>query len=659
MKIFLIAISLFFVLFTRINCQNITTSNKNRHYPNDSFSQDSIKSGVFVLYFLGIFFVMLTANQIYKIYLIPALKIIKNHNIFKEENYDSFIEPFAQSAFEIFICVFTCSLGNTDIGISAAIGVCAFSALFDKGIYMYIAANGNCAKFNLFIFIRDISLISFVLLSSSLTLVVDEINTWNSTTIFVISITIFILMQFTKSFEAWFTDRYCNKNQLKSLMRLDESEILKLHQVKNNELTYSPRSLFSEVYTLDDNGYLTYDFEGHERKVRVRLYDSAKESFAKLNSCVNKIICGRLCKILKQRIQRHIYSESLVKKDSECDKMISPLELSQNHATENSPRNSIKNGLQTPEDNKNPRIDLSPRGSDATKVKNLQGTNPLSLSDTCRAGPTPTIRGMKETIDLAKFESRKLGDSSQEESEDEKTIKKLSVTWPKDADILTKIWFIIMLPINMVLYFTIPESPNIEENNNGNNGKCNCSLAFCYLMSMIWLLLCAFLVSWWFNSLSESFEISHAILPFFIIQIGYVFRNYSEWVTFRAKILRLKRINTEFNPETDEALEQNIRQLTRTRQEIKQELISEKYMNFTLLFTFGMVITWIIYIASHENIQFITGRIWLKMLILSLMIILKGGSVIKADFETPSWLAAVHFGLYFVYISLFLLFEYA
>ena len=550
----------------------------------------------------------------------PCLKILKHRKTFEDETFDNIIEPFGSSLINFFIVLFTTSLGITDVGIAVVLGETAFKLFIDKGILICFA--GPFGRFDCFNLFKDGIVLTLLLLFTSFIHIQNKIMIWNSAVSLGVFIVVMILLQCLKG--NYIQEHYGNTGSLKQT-RLTEDDIFKLHNVSNSELTYTPESLMSETYDLE-NGYLIYNYKNVQRRSRVRILPVDKIQYPKLAQCVNRIICGKMCKVLKQRIERHLFAQS---RSLDSDKIENQdNEDSKIHITDNTPRGSAIEGSKTP-------IEGTLKNSELTMRQGVSQRLPMTLYDDAK-----TSRLLKETIDLSKVKSQ-LSDTESVNSDDEKNVTILK--WPKD--ILPRIWFILTLPLNLLFYITIPDPKNPPQD------KFN-TLPFVYIISIIWIGFFSLLISWLLVYLSISFDKNFIVFPFILTIICIIIGSMNSWISFRSKIIRLKRIAC------DNGIEETPSTSGNNTQYSKQETIHEKIRDRIFLYGLEIPIIWIIYTLVNGTIVLITNRFWLHLLILVGMYDIKILLIVKAKFLCPRWLFIVHALMYIVYVVIFFILEY-
>ncbi len=386
--------------------------------------------------------------------------------------------------------------------------------------------------------------------------------------------------------------------------------------------------------------------------MRIRLVEGAyKEKFPKLYSCMNKIVCGCACKALKQRIERHLFAQSKTQQDaerSENDVVREREEDSKQHGTEVTPRS----GLLFDERRFHGDTTLRGLGNGESTMRAVPARMVNStIEDKAIGGPNGKL--MKETIDLSKLRSQQFSDTESEKKEIDVDTKQDSITWPSERSWMSKGVFLLLLPMSLICYVTIPSARVPAQGESS-------LLALTYLISMMWLAFLAFLLSWWMASLSIALETHLLIIPFLVVPVGQLLRSFSRWAVLRSRISRLKKVSGDFDDLKDSSFKRESKDATqKTKTEAHKELLTEKYVGQIFLYTFWAGLMLLIVTTVSGNIDLETNRNWIKLLVLMVTFLIKGGLIIKAGFGTTLWLALVHLGLYCLYLIVVIIIEYA
>jgi len=111
-----------------------TTRALSDSFPSDALSHQEIREGGFLIYVLGIVYLLLGIREVCSVYFTPAIElIIKKFQIHSDIAGATLIAA-VNSAPEIFISFFGIFLANSDIGHGTVLGSSAFNGMFILGI---------------------------------------------------------------------------------------------------------------------------------------------------------------------------------------------------------------------------------------------------------------------------------------------------------------------------------------------------------------------------------------------------------------------------------------------------------------------------------------------------------------------------------------------
>eukprot|EP00826_Nyctotherus_ovalis_P048184 TRINITY_DN5645_c0_g1_i8.p1 TRINITY_DN5645_c0_g1~~TRINITY_DN5645_c0_g1_i8.p1 ORF type:complete len:512 (-),score=151.48 TRINITY_DN5645_c0_g1_i8:120-1655(-) len=260
---------------------------------------------------------------------------------------------------------------------------------------------------------------------------------------------------------------------------------------------------------------------------------------------------------------------------------------------------------------------------------------------------------IKERISISKMKSIKAGPFEEEEPETE-SIQVRSIGWPKHASFIQKVEHIILYPVNVLLYFTMP-IPRVAKEGERNY------LPLIYMLCLIWAAGFAFIITWWLVDLSVAFDIPFLILPMFVLPAGLFLRDITNWLKFRTKIQELKqRLKEEESIEKEQAEEKKgnhqirrnfDRASTNTDKKKAKERIIDQYSGPIFTFTMGTSFFWLIYTLIKGEIVLTSEVIYIQLLILMGLMVIKIIMSIVSGFSAPRWMFFAHIILYVVYLA--------
>jgi len=262
---------------------------------------------------------------------------------------------------------------------------------------------------------------------------------------------------------------------------------------------------------------------------------------------------------------------------------------------------------------------------------------------------------IKEKISLNKMHSIRSG-LFEEETEVE-GIQAKSIGWPKDGSFIQKIGHIILYPVNVLFYFTMP-IPRIAKGGERNY------LPLIYILCLLWAAAFAFIITWWLVDLSVAFDIPFLILPMFVLPAGLFLRDITSWLRFRVRVKQLKKKLKEEESVEKELAEEKKGNLhirrnfdkvnTVSRKKKTKERINDQYSGPIFTFTVGTSFFWLIYTLIEGEIRLTSSVIYIQLLILMSLMIIKIILSVIANFKASRWLFFAHLILYIVYLAVVL-----
>ena len=91
-------------------------------YPAEAFSASEVRSGAFVLYLAGIFYMFIGIALVTQNFIHPSIDIIKQKGVLSFDSMNATLLAMTNSAAESFIIINAFMFGATDMGISTILG---------------------------------------------------------------------------------------------------------------------------------------------------------------------------------------------------------------------------------------------------------------------------------------------------------------------------------------------------------------------------------------------------------------------------------------------------------------------------------------------------------------------------------------------------------
>jgi len=606
------------------------------HYPTEAFSFEGIKNGGFVLYFIGLLYMFLGIMQVHRLYLGPSMECFSKAHTFEEDTMISTVRPFALTAPEFFMCLYSTVFGVTDVGISSFLGTNAFTACIERGVFILLA--GAVGEIDYFIAYREMITYAVTLLAISVCILDNTIVLWNTIVMIVIYFFYWLFMQFNQVIER--KVKLAIGNAKEEDPRLEEYEITELHRLKRRRIMNTPDEVVDEHYNLL-SGYVICKGINGESKTLVKQIEGTNPKLVKLYNATNKILCSNANKKLRSlllRQQTSLNSSKLLKVSS-ADTKVSELINKENVKIEDS---NIKI---YPADSVRKRLPDTSSPSEKINDSKDNDYNPVDLAD------------------IKHFKILKAVASDNEYIEEEKNMQWNSLVWPKNETLFWKIFYVVMLPISAALYITIP-NPRVPRNDE------ICKLIVTYGICFLWMGFFSFFITWWLVSLSIAFDTPFQLLPMIIQPLGLLLRDFPHWLEFKTRVdLLKKRIDGEMELREKVNLMEAIGRNDHYTEELKnilsdleakphKEVIIEHYSGPTFSLTVGSSITWLIFTLLKGDIILYSHGIWIQLLLLMSLIIIKLVFIVKAKFKTPISLFYEHVIIYCCYFVCVLLIEY-
>ena len=593
------------------------------YYPNNAFTYEQIKYGASVFYFLGMIYMFLGIMQLHQYYLAPCLECLSKTKFVEEDTMISTIKPIAVSAPEFFMCLFTTVFGVTDVGISAFLGTNAFTACIDRGVMFVIA--GPLGVIDWFTGYREMLTYSITLFAVSMCLLNNDIVLWDAIIMIAIYFIYWLFMQFNQVIEKKFKSAVGDGKDEDP--RLSDGEIKQTHKLKRRNLLNTPEAILKENY-MYENGYVLCDYKGVKRKVMARQVEKSRPKLCKFYNVTNKIFCALAHRKLRYQIKRIVYDPTAP---------MDEVSIIANEDTQFVPKVSPK-----PNMNKVFPIDV----------------NPEAIID-----DTHDERAIERMKKLELLKLMHLEDDIQKYYTGIDNMQWKSLVWPSDSGFFSKVFYIIVLPIRIAFYLTVP-TPRIPLEEEFNK------LPLIYLISLIWMAIFAYFLSWWIVVVSVAYKIPFLILPMIVLPLGLLLRDFPHWVQFKRRVNALKR-KLQYEAELKDRVnylksaginEKHTAEIEKLLNEIAlqphKEVIQENYSAPIFSFTVGSSSTWLIYNIVKGDIVLTSNTTWIQLLLLMAVILIKLIFLRKFKFRTSTTLFFIHLGIYICYFILVIVCEF-
>ena len=388
-----------------------------------------------------------------------------------------------------------------------------------------------------------------------------------------------------------------------------------------------------------------------------------KTKLCKWYSATNKLLCGIVVNRIKARIERDMAASA--KKEEREKRYLQETEEGQQDmipdnniiASENPPILASENVL--PSDNFPPSDRPGMDNVDAAMSSHPEiSKEPEGLNERVNS-KGEEIQQVKDRIELDKLRSLKLTQSESEDEDNFADLQKESISWPKHPGFWNKVARVILYPVNLMLYFTIP-TPRIARDKEPNY------LPLIFTLCLIWMGIFAYLITWWLVALSIAFDLPFLVLPMFLLPAGLFLRDFPHWLEFRKRIVQLEnkaKADAEKSSEDDKKKSSSTRQFydkstTKSDQTEYKERIPEYYSGPIFTFTMGTSLTWLLYTLIQGKIKLTSDRIFEQILLLAGIVISKIILIVISGFTTPKWLFYAHMVIYSIYLIIVLVIEF-
>jgi len=593
------------------------------YYPMDLFTYEQIKHGGSILYFIGIIYMFLGIMQLHQYYLGPCLECLTKIKFVEEDTMISIVRPIAVCAPEFFMCLFTTVFGVTDIGISAFLGTNAFTACIDRGVMFFIA--GPLGEIDWFTGYREMLTYIITLFAVAMCLLSNDIVLWNAIIMIVIYFIYWLFMQFNQVIEKKFKSAVGDTKEEDP--RLSDSEIKRIHGLKRRKLLNTPEAILKEKYRYE-NGYVLCEYKGVKAKAMARQVEGSRPKLWKFYNATNKMLCSLMHRKLRYQIKRVTYDPTAPMDEASII--------------------DIENAEFVPK--------VIPKAS--TKKVYPIDVNPEAVIDDIQDEKVIERRRKLELLKLMHLE-----DEDQKYYIKAANMQWKSLVWPSDGGFFRKAFYLIVLPIRAAFYLTLP-TPRIPLEDEFNK------LPLIYLISLVWMSIFAYFLSWWIVSVSVAYDIPFLILPMILLPLGLLLRDFPHWIQFKRRVDALRR-KLEYEVELKDRInylksagidEKHTADLEKLVSELAlqphKEVIRENYSGPIFSFTLGSSSTWLIYNIVKGSIDLTSSNTWLQVLLLMTVIILKLIFIVKFKFRTSLTLFFIHLGIYICYFFLVIICEY-
>lgn len=196
---YLLSLLLFLPLVVHSYYSEHTTRTLSESFPSNALSHQQIREGGFLIYVLGIVYLLLAIREVCSVYFTPAIElIIKKFQIHSDIAGATMIAA-VNSAPEIFISFFGIFLANSDIGHGTVLGSSAFNGMFILGICSLTAkTNVELSWFPIF---RDFSFYMIMLALLTIFTIDLAMEWWEGMVLFLCYIVYACFMKYNKKLE--------------------------------------------------------------------------------------------------------------------------------------------------------------------------------------------------------------------------------------------------------------------------------------------------------------------------------------------------------------------------------------------------------------------------------------------------------------------------
>jgi len=385
----------------------------------------------------------------------------------------------------------------------------------------------------------------------------------------------------------------------------------------------------------------------------------------KFYNATNKLLCGMAATRIKCRLSRDI--DAAKQQEEKQKDFAQQIEDEYRQLEEQKKKEELENA-----ESDNENVDMKPIKEPEAKRTDEIVKEPLeSIPDKL---PKEQVEdkvierpeGKNEArskIDLNNLKTFNMAMSDDEDENKYEGIQKESISWPKDTTITNVFTRIILYPVNLLLYLTVP-TPRVAKDKEPNY------LPLVFTMSLVWMAVFAYFITWWLVTLSLSFDLPFLILPMFILPAGLFLRDFPHWIEFGKKI---KILEERAKSDAEIAAKERADELKKSGSTLREskslfstkedkpeykEYIPEFYSGPIFTFTMGTSLTWLVYTLIQGAIELTSAGIYLQILLLTGIMLAKIVMVIISGFTCPKWLFYAHMVIYAVYLALVLLIEF-
>jgi len=617
------------------------------YYPKPIFDYEQINHGAFLLYFLGLLYVFFGIMQVHKLYLKPCLDLFRKTNTFDEDTMISTVEPIAFTATESFMSLYATFFGVSDVGISAFLGSNAFTACVERGVLILLA--GVYGEIDWYVSLRDMITYSLVLLAAGLILSDNTIDIANSLLMLFIFFIYWAFMQFNTKIEAYLRKVAMLKKKFKIPPRYTDEQIAGIHSIDRREFEWLPE-YYMETDTIAKDGFLEFGGDGMKVTEKIKEIQIKKPALTKFYATTNTILYGIVSNRLKSRMDRNVKVNN---KHFEEENQFAKENEEEYKEDQKKAKDENKLSKKTIKEPKSKEQKSEIREEEEKESLIEAGNENLVKRDTGNSA-------IKEKVNIQKVDSVKI--ENEEEHQEGPSIQAQSITWPKNATFLQGLFWLILFPVNILLYITLP-TPRIAKGKEPNY------LPLIYTLYLLWAAGFAFLLTWWLVDLSVAFDLPFLVLPMFVLPAGLFLRDLPRWLEFRDKVQAFKQklkeekeleeANIELKKTKEFCIRGNLRaRESKIEEETQKVRIIEQYSSPIFTFTVGTSLVWVIYTLIMENINFTSQVIFIQLLLLMSVIIIKIILNIIAWFNAPRWLFYANMILYVLYMAVVLTIEF-
>ena len=184
-------------------------------YPSEAFSASEIRSGAFVLYLAGIFYMFIGIALVTQNFIHPSIDIIKQKGVLSFDSMNATLLAMTNSAAESFIIINAFMFGATDMGISTILGEIAFSALVIQAVFYLVAEVST--RVDWWISTRDTIFMMLQLFILIALLIGNSINLWRAVVMLVMYFIHVLLMKYNHLYEVAIKKSVARNIELKKL----------------------------------------------------------------------------------------------------------------------------------------------------------------------------------------------------------------------------------------------------------------------------------------------------------------------------------------------------------------------------------------------------------------------------------------------------------